>query len=80
MYFHDQKYGSWVQTQSSLFPQDLGVIKNFQMKSENLSPLPVMHIHINRYEKKPEASYGMYLSLIEYCRTLNNILFNAISL
>lgn len=44
--------------------EDLNVMKNFQTNSEVLNLLPVRSTNKNGYEKKPETSYKMYLSLI----------------
>lgn len=44
---------------SILFPQAFNIINNFQTNSEILSSLPVRPTKVNRYEKKPEASYKM---------------------
>ena len=43
-------------------------MKNFQTNNEILKPLPVRSTNINRYEKKTQASYKMYLSLIYYLK------------
>lgn len=52
-------------------------MKDFEIKREILSPLPVRSTSINGYEKKPEVSYKLYLSLTYYLKqtyTSNRVL------